>query len=154
MTITIFLWTIILLFSFHVAGHIHNIVACVRNWSSGTIEDMNRYSNFYHKGNNTHYFAPVIFSSIIACFIALILVWNINTITRNLVLTDLIISIGVLISVFTLFRPMNTYFGSKQYETVKLKSMVNRWNILNYVRLAIILSGLIISIYALYSFTN
>lgn len=65
----IFLWSVVLLYSFHFAGHLHNIVTNVPNCSSGKVEDINRYSNFYHKGNNTHYFAPVIFTSIFACII-------------------------------------------------------------------------------------
>lgn len=152
MITTILLWAIVLLYSFHFAGHLHNIVANVANWSSGTIEDMNRYSNFFHKGNNTHYFAPVIFASIITCAITLILVWNSDVLTRNLVAVDLIISAGVLISVFTLFRPMNVYFESKQYESNKLKLLVNKWLLYNKIRLVIILGGLIISIWALNSY--
>ncbi|MBK6824899.1 MAG: hypothetical protein IPG87_18715 [Saprospiraceae bacterium] len=103
MITSIFLWSVVLLYSFHFAGHLHNIVANVANWSSGTVEDMNRYSNFFHKGNNTHFFAPVIFASIISCALTLILVWDKNGLTRNLVAVDLIIAIFVLISVVTFF---------------------------------------------------
>ncbi len=145
----ILLWVIVLLYSFHFAGHLHNIIANVPNWSSGKVEDLKRYSNFYHKGNNAHYFAPVIFASIIACLITLILVWNSGGITRNLVIVDLIIVVGVLISVFTIFRSINTYFASGQYEATKLKALVNRWLLFNNIRLVIILAGLIISIWAL-----
>lgn len=151
MITSIFLWTVVLLYSFHFAGHLHNIVADVANWSSGTVEDMNRYRNFFHKGNNAHYFAPIIFASIISCFITLILVWDKNGLTRNLVAIDLFIAICVLISVFTLFRPMNVYFESKQYESTKLKLLVNKWILYNRIRLVIILGGLIISIWALNS---
>lgn len=151
MITSIFLWTVVLLYSFHFAGHLHNIVADVANWSSGTVEDMNRYSNFFHKGNNAHYFAPIIFASIISCVITLILVWDKNGLTRNLVAIDLFIAICVLISVFTLFRPMNVYFESKQYESTKLKLLVNKWILYNRIRLVIILGGLIISIWALNS---
>ncbi len=149
MITTIFLWAIVLLFSFHFAGHLHNILANVPNWSSGSVEDMNRYSNFYHKGNNTHYFAPVIFASIIACLIALILVWNTDGQIRTLVAIDLVIAIGVLVSVLTVFRPMNNYFESKVYEPVKLKLLVNKWLLYNQIRFVIILVGLIIAICAL-----
>jgi len=149
---SIFLWIVVLLYSFHFAGHLHNIVANVANWSSGTVEDMNRYSNFFHKANNTHYFAPVIFASIISCVITLILVWDKNGLTRNLVAVDLIIAICVLISVFTLFRPMNAYFESKQYESTKLRLLVKKWIFYNRIRLVIILGGLIISIWALNSY--
>ncbi len=152
MITAIFLWTVVLLYSFHFAGHLHNIVANVANWSSGTVEDMNRYSNFFHKGNNTHFFAPVIFASIISCALTLILVWDKNGLTRNLVAVDLIIAICILISVFTLFRPMNVYFESKQYESTKLKLLVNKWILYNRIRLVIILGGLVISIWALNSY--
>lgn len=149
-----FLWAIVLLYSFHFAGHLHNIITNVPNWSSGTIEDMNRYANFYHKGNNTHYFAPIIFGSIIVCFITLILVWNSGGITRNLVAFDLIIAIAVLLSVLTLFRPINIYFESMQYEPTKLKSLVNTWLLYNKIRLVIIFIGLIISLWALNSYKS
>lgn len=152
MITAIFLWAIVLLYAFHFAGHLHNIVANVANWSSGSIDDMNRYSNFYHKGNNTHYFAPVIFASIIACAISLILVWNSNGLIRNLVTLDLIIAIGILIAVFTLFRPMNIYFESKQYESVQLKLLVDKWVLYNKIRLFVVLDGLIIAIWALSSY--
>jgi hypothetical protein len=152
MITTIFLWLIVLLYSFHFAGHLHNMITNVPNWSSGSVEDMNRYSNFYHNGNNTHYFAPVIFASIITCIFSLFLVWNVNGLIRNLVAIDLIIATGVLISVITLFRPMNVYFESKNYETVKLKSLVNKWLLYNTIRFFIILVGLIISIWALNSY--
>ena len=154
MITSIFLWTVVLLYSFHFAGHLHNIVANVTNWSSGTVEDMNRYSNFYHKGNNTHFFAPVIFASIISCSITLILVWDINGLTRSLVAADLIIAIFVLISVVTFFRPMNVYFESKQYESTKLKLLVDKWILFNRIRVVIILGGLIISIWALSSYQS
>lgn len=148
----IFLWSIVLLYSFHFAGHLHNIITNVPNWSSGKVEDMNRYGNFYHKGNNAHYFAPVIFASILACLVTLILVWNTGGITRNLVAAYLIIVAGILISVFTLFRPINNYFASGQYEPAKLKSLVNKWLLFNNIRLVIILGGLIIAIWALNSY--
>ena len=149
MITTIFLWAIVLFYSFHFAGHLHNILANVPNWSSGRVEDMNRYSNFYHKGNNTHYFAPVIFASIIACAISLILVWRTDGPIRNLVAIDLVIAIGVLISVITLFRPMNIYFESKAYESDKLKMLVSKWLLYNKIRFVIILVGLVIAIWAL-----
>ncbi|MBK6355065.1 MAG: DUF1772 domain-containing protein [Saprospiraceae bacterium] len=154
MITSIFLWSVVLLYSFHFAGHLHNIVANVANWSSGTVEDMNRYSNFFHKGNNTHFFAPVIFASIIACSITLILVWDKNGLTRSLVAVDLIIAIFVLISVVTFFRPMNVYFESKQYESTKLKLLVDKWILFNRIRVVIILGGLIISIWALSSYQS
>lgn len=113
---------------------------------------MNRYGNFYHKGNNTHYFAPVIFASIFVSLISLILVWNSGGITRTLVAADLIIVTGVLIAVFTLFGPINTYFASQQYEPAKLKSLVNKLILYNNIRLVFILAGLVISIWALQSY--
>lgn len=148
----IFLWVVMLLYSFHFAGHLHNMVANVANWSSGTVEDMNRYSHFYHKGNNTHYFAPVIFASILASAIALILVWQKDGLLRTLMAADLFIATGVLISVLTLFRPMNVYFEAKQYEAVHLKVLVNKWLLYNKIRFVVILGGLIISIWALVSY--
>lgn len=148
----IFLWAVVILYSLHFGGHLHNIITNVPNWSSGTVDDMNRYARFYHKGNNTHFFAPVIFGSIIVCFITLILVWNSGGTTRILVAVDGIIAIAVLISVFTLFKPMNVYFESMQYEPDKLKSLVNKWLLYNKIRLVIIFIGLSISIWALNSY--
>jgi hypothetical protein len=116
------------------------------------MEDINRYSHFYHKGNNTHYFAPVIFTSIFACIITLFFVWNSGGLIRTLVAADLIIVAGVTISVFTIFRPINVYFESKQYESEKLKVLVQKWLFYNKIRLVIILVGLIISIWALNSY--
>jgi hypothetical protein len=144
-----FLWSIVLLYSFHFAGHLHNLVTNIPNWSSGTVEDMNRYSNFYHRGNNTYFFAPVIFASIIVCTITLLLVWNTGGVTRKLVLADLAIAVAALLAVFILFRPMNMYFEAKQYEPGKLKAFVDKWVLYNYIRMAFILAGLIFSIWAL-----
>ena len=151
MMTTSLLWSIILLYSFHFAGHLHNIVANVPNWSSGTTEDMQRYARFYHKGNNTHYFAPVIFASIIACAVTLAVIWNNGAAVRYLVGTDLLIAVGTLLSVLTLFRPMNLYFESKEYEPQKLKMYVNRWLLFNKIRSVFILAGLVVSIIAFYA---
>lgn len=151
MITTIFLWANVLLYSFHFAGHLHNMIANIPNWSSGRTEDMNRYANFYHKGNNTHYFAPVIFASIITCLVTLILTWNAPGIIRTLVAADLLIVTGVLISVFTLFRPINVYFEAKQYEAATLKRLVQKWLLYNKIRFAIILLGLVFSIWAINS---
>jgi hypothetical protein len=80
------------------------------------------------------------------------LVWKSGGITRNLVAVDLIIAIVVLLSVLTLFRPINIYFESMQYEPTKLKSLVDTWLLYNKIRLAIIFIGLIISLWALNSY--
>ncbi|MBS1518337.1 MAG: DUF1772 domain-containing protein [Bacteroidetes bacterium] len=148
----IFLWSVVLLYSFHFAGHLHNIVSNVPNWSSGKAEDMTRYSNFYHKGNNAHFFAPVIFASIIASLVTLILVWNTGGVTRSLAAADLLIAVAVLISVFTIFRSINDYFASGQYEENKLKQLVRKWLLFNNIRFVVILAGLVISIWALNSY--
>ncbi len=149
MSTTIFLWANVLLYSFHFAGHLHNIIANVPNWSSGTIDDMNRYVNFYHKGNNTHYFAPVIFASIFICLVSLIVVWNTGGTLRTLVAADLVIAIGALLTVLVLFRPINMYFASKQYEAARLKTLVQRWLLYNKIRFVILLVGLAFSIWAI-----
>ena len=47
---------------------------------------------------------------------------------------------------------MNVYFESKQYESTKLKLLVNKWILYNRIRLVIILGGLVISIWALNSY--
>lgn len=151
MVTTILLWSIILLYSFHFAGHLHNIVANIPNWSSGTAEDMQRYANFYHRRNNTRYFAPVIFASIVACAAALAVIWNRSAAARYLVGTDLLIAIGTLLSVLTIFRPMNAYFESGEYEPQKLKTFVNRWLLFNNIRFVCILAGLVVSIMAFYA---
>lgn len=150
--ITILLWAIMLLYSFHFAGHLHNALTNVPNWSSGSIEDMNRYATFYHKATNTRFFAPVIFATILVCIIALFYVWNQTDFVRNTVAVDLLIVILVLISVFTVFRPMNDYFAQRQYEPAPLKKMVEKWITYNYIRMLIILIGLILSIWNSTSF--
>lgn len=150
----ILLWAIALLYSFHFAGHLHNMISNVPNWSSGEIEDMNRYTNFYHKSGNAQFFGPIIFATIIVCFITLFFAWKTGGVFCNLVLADLIIAIGILIAVLTIFRPMNTYFAAKQYDAGVLKSIVNKWILYNYVRFVFVLLGLVLSIWALNSFKS
>ena len=152
--ISILLWSIIILYSFHLSGHLHNMLTNVPNWSSGSVEDMNRYKAFYHKVTNTRFFAPVIFATIIICIISLFVVWNHSSFTRYLVLLCLLIAVAVLIAVFTVFRPMNEYFLLKQCEPLVLKKMVKKWLTYNYIRFFIILIGLIISIWNLASFKS
>ena len=151
MTIVL-LWAVMLLYSFHFAGHLHNALTNVPNWSSGSIEDMNRYGTFYHKATNTRFFAPVIFATILVCLLSLFYAWNQSHLTRNILIADLLIAVLVLISVFTIFRPMNDYFSQQEYEPVRLKKMVQKWVTYNYVRMLIILIGLILSIWNLTSF--
>ena len=150
----ILLWTIVLLYSFHFAGHLHNLISNVPNWSSGTIEDINRYNNFYHKSGNAQFFAPIIFATIVVCLITLFFVRKTGGLFCNLVLADLIIAVGILIAVLTIFRPMNTYFAAKQYDAVVLKSMVNKWVLYNYIRIVFVLIGLALSIRAMNSCTS
>jgi hypothetical protein len=152
--ITILLWSIVLLFSFHLAGHLHNMLANMPNWSSGSIEDMNRYGNFYHKATNTRFFAPVIFISVIVCILSLFFVWNQNGFTRNMVLLDLFIAMATLVAVLTVFRPMNEYFALQQYDPILLKSMVSRWIMYNYIRFFMILTGLVAAIWNLNAYKN
>ncbi len=144
---TILIWSIMLIYGFHVAGHLHNILTNVPNWSSGSIEDMNRYGNFYHKATNTRFFAPVIFTTIFICVLALFYTWNQPNIIRNIVLIDLFIAILALVAVFTVFRPMNEYFANQQYDPILLKTMVQKWITYNYIRFSILLIGLVISIW-------
>ncbi len=150
MATTIFLWANVLLYSFHFAGHLLNLTVNIPNWSSGDIKVMNNYANFYHKRNNTQYFAPVIIASIMTCIISLILVWTTNDMVRNLIAADLFIVVGVLISVFTLFRPINMYFfAADQYEQTQLKLLVHKWLFYNSIRFVLVLLGLVLSIWAL-----
>lgn len=152
--ITVLLWAIMILYSFHFAGHLHNALTNVPNWSSGTMEDMNRYANFCHKATNTRFFAPVIIATILVGIIALFYVWNQGDFVRNMVAIDLLIAILVLISVFRVFKPMNYYFSQKHYEVVQLKKMVEKWITYNYARMFIILIGFILSIWNLTSFLH
>ena len=150
----ILLWAIVLLYSFHFAGHLHNLISNVPNWSSGTIEDINRYNNFYHKSGNTQFFRPIIFATTIVCLITLFFAWKTGGLSCSLVLADLIIAIGILIAVLTIFRPMNTYFAAKQHDAGVLKSIVNKWILYNYIRIVFVLLGLVLSIWALSSFKS
>ena len=151
---TVLLWAIMILYSFHFAGHLHNALTNVPNWSSGTPEDMNRYANFFHKATNTRFFAPVIFATILVGITALFYVWNQGDFVRNIVAIDLLIAILVLVGVFTIFKPMNDYFAQQHYEAVPLKKMVTKWIAYNYVRMCIILIGFILSIWNLTSFQH
>lgn len=145
----ILLWAVMLLYSFHFAGHLHNALTNVPNWSSGSVEDMKRYGAFYHKATNTRFFAPVIFATIFVCIVTLFYLWNHNPLNRNIVIADLLIAVLVLISVFTIFGPMNNYFSRQEYDPILLKTMVNKWVAWNYVRMLVILLGLILSIWNL-----
>ena len=151
---TVLLWAMMILYSFHFAGHLHNALTNIPNWSSGSMEDMNRYANFCHKATNTRFFAPVILATILVGIIALFYVWYQGDFVRNIVAIDLLISILVLIGVFTVFKPMNEYFAQQHYEAVPLKKMVTKWIAYNYVRMFIILIGFILSIWNLTSFQH
>lgn len=154
MATTIFLWANVLLYSFHFAGHLLNLTVNIPNWSTGEMHVMNNYANFYHKRNNTSYFAPIIMASILTCIGSLILVWTTNDRLRNLLIADLIIVVGVLISVFSLFRPINQYFfAAHQYDQTQLKLLVHKWLFFNSIRFVVVFLGLVLAIWAINEYT-
>lgn len=149
MITTIFLWINMILFAAHLFGHLHNSTVNVPNWSDGTPDDLVRYTRFYHRKTNTSYFAPVIFSSIATSLLSLILVWNNSSQLRLLAGIDLLIAAGTLVSVLTLFKPINDYFQGGQYEAGQLSALTIKWLRMNRLRIVFVAAGFAISIWML-----
>ena len=133
-------------YCFHLGGHLLNSVVNLPNWSSGTVEDMQRYSQFYHRRSNASFFGPVVLLSIVVGVGALLLVWNSDSLSRCLAMADLAISLVLFLIVLAIFRPMNIYFSGGKYEAKKLAHLVHRWKFYNRIRLVLVTAGFVVAV--------
>ncbi len=146
----LFLWALVLLNCLHFGAHLYDTLTSIPNWKSGDIQEVRLYRDFHHKAKKANFFAPVIFSSILVSAVSLILVYSDPGNVKIMIGICLAINLAVLLGVFTLFRPINDYIEKAQvYDPAILKTMVNKWFIMDKIRLFITFLGLIISIWAL-----
>ena len=146
----IFLWALVLLNCLHFGAHLYDTLTSIPNWKSGDIQEVSLYRDFHHRAKKANFFAPVIFASILVSAVSLILVYNVPGNIKIMTGISLAINLGVLLSVFTLFRPINEYIEKVQvYDPAILKTMVSKWFVMDKIRLFITLLGLVISIWAL-----
>jgi hypothetical protein len=148
----LFLWATLLLFSFYFSGHLFDIVANVPNWQSGEADDVLLYRDFYRHSSPARYFAPLVLGTPVASLVALMLVWKRSRQTRTLLGASFLIAAGVAVWTFLFFVPINEYIQAGEYEPVKLKELVTKWVMYDYLRLAITALGLASSIWALVSY--
>ena len=142
-----------LLFSFHFAGHLFDIIANQPNWKSGTITDVSNYRDFYVHSSPKYYFILIVLGSPVVCLLALISVWSNGNRIKIFVGASFLISLIVLLFTVIFFVPINEYiFSTSTYDGVKLKDMVSRWITMEYIRFLLIGLGLVTSILGLEEF--
>ncbi len=155
MVTKLLLWLTVILFSFHFAGHLFDIVANQPNWKSGEILDVSNYRDFYHYSSPKNYFFLPVVGGPLICLIALILVWKNRTKAKLFIGTSFLISVIVLVFTVIFFVPINEYiFSTSEYDASKLKDSVSKWISMEYIRFILIGLGMITSIMGLESYSK
>jgi hypothetical protein len=149
MTTRILLWLLVLFFTVHLSGHIYELLANIPNWRSGEVADVMRYRDFYAKADPKYFFIPVHVGSMLVSLICLFLAWNQGGRFLGLTAAAFLIAVGVFIFTIAFFVPVNNYIWGTDYDAVLLKSMVQKWVMMEYVRVTVVGIGLICSIWAL-----
>ncbi|MEQ1730017.1 MAG: DUF1772 domain-containing protein [Vicinamibacterales bacterium] len=152
---TIFLlWALVVLFGFHLAGHLYDMLANQPNWKSGEIPDVQRYRDFYRVASPARFFAPLVFGCTLMSIVTLAAVWKSGMPTvRNSVLLALIISLVVLVMTMQVFVPLNNFFfGTPAFDAEELRRKVSRWITLEFVRTTLLAIGFSSAIAALNAF--
>lgn len=148
-----FLLTTVVVFSFHLAGHIFDKIAIIPNWNSGSIDDMKRNKAFFRKGQIQTFFVLMLPSCFLVSLVSMVLLWNDET--QAHLYSMLAFALNFATSVWTIayFVPMNKYFEAGEYEAETLKQMVKRWTMANHIRFVLLTIALGLAIAALNSYT-
>ena len=149
MTTRILLWILVMFFAFHLAGHVYELIVNIPNWRSGEVAEVMRYRDFYAKSDPKYYFIFIYVGSIIASLSCVFLAWNTGGRLLGLTAAAFLIVVGVFIFTAVFFVPINNYIWGTDYDAVLLKGMVQRWVLMEYVRVVLVAIGLACSIFAL-----
>ncbi|HZV71060.1 MAG TPA: hypothetical protein VFG10_16010 [Saprospiraceae bacterium] len=147
------LWCNALVFAAYFAGHLFDLFIIIPNWSSGSIEEITLFNNFFHKTNPIDFYKVIMpFSTglSVLCFIAFIRKGN-----PILVFLAICLFMDILIDVVTLhyFTPIHQYLFNDQagnLDTQRVQKYVSTWMTADYMRLAFISIGFYASLGALH----
>jgi hypothetical protein len=155
MKIKFFLWLTVIIFCFHLGGHLFDMIANQPNWKSGEIADVSRLRDFYAQSSPKNFFIYLVMGGPIINLFSFILVWNIGNRTKWFFGLSFIIS--VIIAIFTVgfFVPINEYiFNTINYDPIKLKELVFKWIAMENLRVVIIALGTLSSILGVNAYTK
>jgi hypothetical protein len=142
MTARLLLWLTVVIFCFHLGGHLFDILANQPNWRSGEVADVSQLRDFYAKASPTIFFAIITISGPFVSLAALLSVWKQKAPVTVYLGIAFLIALLVLIWTVTFFVPINQYlFSTADYEPEKLSELVSRWITMEYFRVAVIALG-------------
>ncbi|MBK7394703.1 MAG: hypothetical protein IPI64_15645 [Chloracidobacterium sp.] len=72
----ILLFATVLFLSFHLTGHIYEMLVLVPNWKSGEVSDVVRYVDFIRIGMPSHFFSIAQFGCLLLSLVTFIAVWT------------------------------------------------------------------------------
>lgn len=147
-----FLLATVIVFSFHLAGHIFDKIAVIPNWNSGSIDDMQRNKAFFQKGQIRTFFGLMHLSCFLVSLVSMILLWGDENPVH--LYATLAFALNFVTSIWSIvyFVPMNKYFDAGQYEAETLQQMVKRWTMANHFRFVLLTIALGLAIAALNSY--
>ncbi|MGB4847933.1 MAG: DUF1772 domain-containing protein [Saprospiraceae bacterium] len=148
-----FIIATIVVFSFHLAGHIFDKIAIIPNWNSGDIDDMKKNKAFFQKGQIRSFFVLMILSCFIISLVTMLLLLGDNGQARLFSILAFALSTATSIWSIVYFVPMNKYFEAGEYEIDKLKQLVKKWTMANHLRFVLLTICLLLSILVLTNFS-
>ncbi|MGB2751822.1 MAG: hypothetical protein WBC19_07165 [Pyrinomonadaceae bacterium] len=146
----ILLFATVLFLTFHLTGHIYEMLVLVPNWKSGEVADVVRYVDFIRIGMPSHFFSIAQFGCLLLSLVTFVAVWSEKEKVRMFAGITFFISVIVMAGTFIIFVPINIYMGSTtNFDPVELKTKVTTWVNFEYMRIVVIALGLVTSIAAL-----
>ncbi|MGB6431725.1 MAG: anthrone oxygenase family protein [Candidatus Acidiferrales bacterium] len=144
-----FLVATIVVFSFHLAGHIFDAISIIPNWKSGEVEDMERNKAFFREGQIRFFFGLMISSCFVVSLVTMILLLGDRGAARLFAILAFALSTATSIWTVVYFVPMNKYFEGGEYQADRLKQVVRKWITANRLRFVLLTLCLLFSILAL-----
>lgn len=147
-----FLLTTVIVFSFHLAGHIFDKIVIIPNWNNGTINEMQKNKAFFRKGKIQTFFMLMLPSCFLVSLVSMILLWSDDSDAHLYAMLAFALNFTTSVWTIAYFVPMNKYFEAGEYDAETLKQMVKRWTMANHVRFVLLTVALCLAIAALNSY--
>lgn len=145
----LFLLLTVVVFSFHLAGHLFDKIAVIPNWNSGEIDDMQRNKAFFRKGHIRTFFGIMHLSCFLASLVSMILLWSNEGQAHLYAVLAFVLNFIASVWSIVYFVPMNKYFDAGEYEANLLKQFTQKWTTANHFRFVMLTIALILSILTL-----
>ncbi|THH40486.1 anthrone oxygenase family protein [Neolewinella litorea] len=153
MTTLFILWLTVLFFAFHLAGHLFDMRANQPNWRSAEPDAVKRYRDFYRVSSPRQFFAPLVIGCPLAALAALAFAWEYGGAALGYLTLTFCTGLAVLILTVVYFVPVNKYlFTAESLDAGRLKKRTAFWMSLEYVRVSLLVVGLLAAILALEDF--